>query len=48
MTNESIKGSFHLNNGLRLNYTNRTLFKECFPVVWERIEVQNQIAKFEK
>jgi tetratricopeptide (TPR) repeat protein len=47
-TNESIKGCFHLNNGLRLNYNNRTLFKEFFPVIWERTEVQNQIAKFEK
>ena len=45
--NESIKGNFHLNNGLRLNYNNRTLLKEYFPVVWERTEVQKQIAKFE-
>jgi tetratricopeptide (TPR) repeat protein len=46
LTNESIKGNFHLNNGLRLNFVNRTVLKDCFPVVWERKEIQQQIAKF--
>ena len=48
LSNENIKGNFHLNNGLRLNYKNKTVLKDYFPVVWERTEVQNQIAKFKK
>ena len=48
LCNEDIKGNFHLNNGLRLNYKNKTVLKDYFPVVWERTEVQNQIAKFKK
>ena len=27
---------------------NKTVLKDYFPVVWERTEVQNQIAKFKK
>ncbi|WP_396196915.1 tetratricopeptide repeat protein [Flavobacterium sp.] len=47
LINESIKGNFHLHNGMRLNFTNRTVLKDYFPVVWERTEIQQQIAKFE-
>jgi hypothetical protein len=48
LINDTIKGNFHLYNGLRLNFANRTVLKDYFPVVWERTEVQNQIAKFEQ
>lgn len=44
--NEIIKANFHLINGLRLNYKNKTILKDYFPVVWATIEVQKQIAKF--
>jgi tetratricopeptide (TPR) repeat protein len=48
LINESIKGNFHLQNGLRLNFANRTVLKDYFPVVWDRTEIQQQIAKFEQ
>lgn len=39
---------FHLNNALHLNYKNRTLLQELFPLVWKNKKVQNAIDKFEK
>ena len=48
LSNENNKGNFHLNNGLRLNYKNKTVLKDYFPVVWERTEVQNTKSKFKK
>ena len=45
MLNEVEKGSFHLSNGLRLNFKNRTVLEELFPVVWERKEIQKIIKK---
>lgn len=48
LMNKIIKATFHLNNGLRLNYKNKTVLKDYFPVVWERVEVQKLIAKFNK
>jgi tetratricopeptide (TPR) repeat protein len=42
------KGSFHLNNGLRLSFKNRSILEELFPVVWERKMVQDNIAKYKK
>jgi tetratricopeptide (TPR) repeat protein len=46
LCNETINGKFHLINGLRLNYKNKTILKDYFPQVWATIEVQKQIAKF--
>lgn len=48
LINQTKKGTIHLNNGLELNYKNKTVLKDYFPVVWERIEVQKIIAKFKK
>ncbi len=48
LINQTKKGTIHLNNGLELNYKNKTVLKDNFPVVWERIEVQKIIAKFKK
>ena len=48
LINQTKKGTIHLNNGLQLNYKNKTVLKDYFPVVWERIEVQKLIAKFNK
>jgi tetratricopeptide (TPR) repeat protein len=46
--NETIKANYHLTNGLQLNYKNKTILKDYFPVVWASNEVQKQIAKFKK
>jgi tetratricopeptide (TPR) repeat protein len=43
--NEEEKGTFHLSNGLRLNFKNRTLLEELFPTVWSMKKVQNYIKK---
>jgi tetratricopeptide (TPR) repeat protein len=43
--NEEEKGTFHLSNGLRLNFKNRTLLEELFPTVWVIKKVQNYIKK---
>ena len=48
MLNENEKGTFHLSNGLRLNYKNNTLLKELFPVVWERKTIQDYIELHKK
>lgn len=48
LINQTKKATIHLNNGLQLNYKNKTVLKDYFPVVWERIEVQKLIAKFNK
>lgn len=48
LINQTKKATIHLNNGLELNYKNKTVLKDYFPVVWERIEVQKLIAKFNK
>ena len=40
------KGSFHLNNGLRLSFKNRSILEELFPVVWERKMIQDTVAKY--
>lgn len=45
MLNDNTKGIFHLCNALRLNYNNKTLLEELFPVVWARKEVQDCIKK---
>jgi hypothetical protein len=42
------KGNLHLINGMKLEPKHLNLFQELFPVVWERTEVQNTIAKFKK
>jgi len=42
------KAKFHLSNGLRLSFKNRTLLEELFPVVWARKMVQNAINKASK
>ena len=42
------KAKFHLSNGLRLSFKNRTLLEEFFPVVWARKMVQNAINKVSK
>ncbi|MEO8515989.1 MAG: tetratricopeptide repeat protein [Flavobacterium sp.] len=48
MLNETEKGIFHLSNGLRQNFKNRTILEELFPVIWERQMVQNYIKKHKK
>ena len=45
---ENEKGSFHLINGLRLNYKNHVLLRELFPVIWERKMVQDYISLYKK
>lgn len=45
MTAEDIKGKFHLNNGLRLNFKNHSIIEDLFPVVWTRKMVRNAINK---
>jgi tetratricopeptide (TPR) repeat protein len=40
------KGKFHLSNALRLNFKNRSILEELFPVAWSRKMVQNMIAKY--
>lgn len=39
------KGTFHLSNGLRLNYKNHVLLEEFFPTIWETEVVQQTIKK---
>jgi tetratricopeptide (TPR) repeat protein len=48
MLHDDTKGKFHLSNGLRLNFENRTLLEELFPVIWNRKIVQNSIEKHKK
>jgi tetratricopeptide (TPR) repeat protein len=45
MQNEEEKGTFHLANGLRLNFNNKTVLEELFPAVWARKKVQTYINK---
>jgi tetratricopeptide (TPR) repeat protein len=42
---ENEKGSFHLSNGLRLNFKNHTIIEELFPKVWVLKKVQGYISK---
>jgi tetratricopeptide (TPR) repeat protein len=42
---ENEKGSFHLSNGLRLNFKNHTILEELFPKVWALKKVQSYISK---
>ena len=48
MIHDDKKAKFHLSNGLRLSFKNRTLLEELFPVVWTRKMVQNAINKVSK
>jgi tetratricopeptide (TPR) repeat protein len=48
LLNEEEKGNYHLSNGLRINMKHQTLLKEMFPTVWDRISVQDYIAKHAK
>jgi hypothetical protein len=48
LLNEEEKGNYHLSNGLRINMKHQTLLKEMFPTVWDRISVQDYIAKHKK
>jgi tetratricopeptide (TPR) repeat protein len=48
MLNEEEKGTFHLSNGLRLNFNNNTLLEELFPTVWTNKKVQSCIKKHKK
>ncbi len=48
MLHEDEKGTFHLCNGLRLNYANHTLLEDLFPVIWTRKMVQQIIKKHKK
>lgn len=45
MLTEDKKGIFHLTNGLRLSFEDKTIIEELFPVVWTRVKVQNYIKK---
>ncbi len=45
MLKENEKGTFHLSNGLRLNFKNNTLLEELFPKVWAMKKVQSYIVK---
>ena len=42
------KGSFHLSNGLRLNFKNHTMIEELFPMIWKNKKVQSYIKKHKK
>lgn len=46
LKNDNINGNLHLNNGLKMNYKKKIILKKYFPIVWERSDVKNQIAKF--
>lgn len=46
--NETEKGLYHLNNGLRQSFKNRFLVEEIFPGVWDTNLVQETIAKYKK
>jgi len=46
LVKQTKKGNFHLNNGLRLNLANQTLFEENFPTIWIKKSVQNIINKY--
>jgi tetratricopeptide (TPR) repeat protein len=48
MIHDDKKAKFHLSNGLRLSFKNRTLLEEFFPIVWARKMVQNAINKVSK
>jgi len=48
MIHDDKKAKFHLSNGLRLSFENKTLLEELFPVVWARKMVQNAINKVSK
>lgn len=48
MLSEDKKGVYHLTNGLRLSFEDKTIIEELFPVVWTRKKVQNYIKKAEK
>jgi tetratricopeptide (TPR) repeat protein len=48
MIHDDKKAKFHLSNGLRLSFKNKTLLEELFPVVWARKMVQNAINKVSK
>jgi tetratricopeptide (TPR) repeat protein len=46
--NETEKGSFHLSNGLRLNFNNQSVLEELFPSVWSLEKVQLLISKHQQ
>ena len=48
MIHDDKKAKFHLSNGLRLSFKNKSLLEELFPVVWARKMVQNAINKVSK
>jgi tetratricopeptide (TPR) repeat protein len=48
LLNEEEKGNYHLSNGLRINFKHQTLLKEMFSTVWDRLSVQEYIAKHTK
>jgi hypothetical protein len=48
MIHDEAKAKFHLSNGLRLSFSNKTILEELFPVVWTRKMVQNAINKCSK
>ena len=45
MLQKSVKGKFHLCNGLRLSHENHNIIEDLFPVVWLKKTVQNIIKK---
>ncbi len=48
MLNEDEKGTFHLVNGLNLNFNNRSILEELFPTIWNHKIIQSYIAKYKK
>lgn len=48
MLNDVEKGTFHLSNGLRLNFNNHRMLEELFPTVWTIKKVQSLIKKHKK
>lgn len=48
ITNDEIKGLFHLNNALRVNFNNRFFLEEFFPIAWKNKLVQNAIKFLSK
>jgi tetratricopeptide (TPR) repeat protein len=45
---ETKKGNFHFNNGLRLNFKNRTIIEDSFPEIWKKKTIHNIIEKYNK
>jgi tetratricopeptide (TPR) repeat protein len=46
--NEIEKGNYHLSSGLHINFDQKSILEELFPLVWQNQLVQEYIAKHNK